>query len=86
MKKTIQIGILSLIMICSTKLLNAQTDDPPDPPGGHGTENNNPPGGGAPVGGGLLLLLGMVSGYGLKKLYIKRKDKEYTDPEQVCND
>ena len=54
-------------------------DNPPPPPGGgHGTGGNQ----GAPIDGGLGILLVLGAGYGAKKLYKARKDKnEPASPE-----
>ncbi len=52
-------------------------DNPPPPPGGgHGGGGNTQ---GAPIDGGLGILLALGAGYGAKKLYKARKDKNETD-------
>ena len=74
MKKAIKIVLLTVFFITFTVALNMLMGQPmpggEDPSGG----GVNPPVGGyAPIGSGLLILLGLVSGYGGKKLYNARK-------------
>lgn len=49
---------------------------PPPPPGGGHGESGNQEGGGAPIGSGIGILLSMGAAYGVRKIYIFRKEKE----------
>nr|NQU89817.1 hypothetical protein [Bacteroidota bacterium] len=66
---------LTLITFFFMVILSAQTPPPPnggsDPGGG-----NTPVGGGAPIGSGLLILVALGAGYGAKKAYSFKGDKE----------
>ena len=77
MKNSLKIFAISLL-ICVAALIttNVQADEPPPPPPGHGSTGNQTPGGGAPIGSGLVILLSLGAGYGAKKFYNYRKNKE----------
>ncbi len=71
------LAILSFIVctIFITQPLHADPPGPPPPPGDHGSTGNQGPAG-APIDGGLGILLALGAGYGAKKLYHARKEKE----------
>jgi hypothetical protein len=76
MKNKIKIFAVSLLICVATLITtNVQADAPPPPPPDHG-ETGNVPGGGAPIGSGLVILLSLGAGYGAKKFYDYRKNKE----------
>ncbi len=58
--------IIMIIVFNTTQYIYAQPD-----PGNNG--GGGPLGGGAPIGGGLGILLALGIGYGLKKLWDKKK-------------
>ncbi|MEI7526907.1 MAG: hypothetical protein WCJ26_14570 [bacterium] len=74
--------LLTLALFFSTLFMfqamaDEPLDNPPPPPGGgHGGGGNTQ---GAPIDGGLGILLALGAGYGAKKLYKARKDKNETD-------
>jgi len=79
MKTKFKIVTLSLLIAGATFItsnISAQTDPPP-PPSGHGESGNQAPGGGggAPIGGGLFILLGLGAAYGVKKVFLEKKEE-----------
>ncbi len=79
MKKKIQRKINQVIkaffiaaLIVAPTLIMAQ---PPDPNGGSNPNGGSTVGGNAPIGGGLFILMGLAAGYGTKKVYRFRKNK-----------
>jgi len=77
------LAVLSLLTF-GILITNSVFADPPapPPPGGHGSGENQDPAG-APIDGGLGILLALGAGYGAKKLYKLRKEKEESEEAEV---
>lgn len=77
MKNIIKSLAVLSVFICGMLISASLYADPPapPPPGGHGSENNEAPAG-APIDGGLGILLALGAGFGAKKLYALRREKE----------
>lgn len=70
------LALLSLLAITILIAKPVQAE-PPKPPSGTGTSGNQgPQPTGGPIDGGLGILLALGAGYGAKKLYKARKEKE----------
>ena len=73
------VSILALAIFI-TKPVKAE--NPPPPPPGTGNAGNQGPGpAGGPIDGGLGILLALGAGYGAKKLYKLKKEKEEVPEE-----
>jgi len=72
------VSILALAIFI-TKPVKAESPAPP-PPGSTGGAGNQGPAGG-PIDGGLGILLALGAGYGAKKLYKLKKEKEEVPEE-----
>lgn len=77
------LALLSLLTITLLIVKPAQAE-PPKPPSGTGTSGNQgPQPSGAPIDGGLGILLALGAGYGAKKIYTVKKDKQGEKDEEL---
>lgn len=77
MKNIIKSLALLSFMVMTVFITQTTQAEPPKPPSGTGTSGNQgPQPTGGPIDGGLGILLSLGAGYGAKKLYKMRKEKE----------
>ena len=72
--KFLFLGVLMALFCSISCMVYADDPNPPTVPGDHGHAGDVPVG--APIDGGLFVLLILGAGYGAKKIYSLRKEKE----------
>jgi len=72
--KFLFLGVLMALFCSISYSVYADDPNPPIVPGDHGHAGDVPVG--APIDGGLSILLILGAGYGAKKIYSRRKEKE----------